>query len=129
MSEANDRKRPGPVHPGLETRIDALSAARVELRVLKIERANALVVDVDDVRRSEIIIATGSFSTAVATARPAPTRTTNRIAVIDAGTPRCASVRTNGAKNSATSGKNEHWRVHRGSFPDPLVKKETRTRK
>jgi hypothetical protein len=45
---AQGPEAPGAVDPGLVARIDALPAVRVELGVLDVEGADALVVDVDE---------------------------------------------------------------------------------
>ena len=44
---AERAKAAGAIDPGLEARIDALTAGRIELGVLDVEGANALGIDVD----------------------------------------------------------------------------------
>ena len=51
---AERAKAAGAIDPGLEARIDALPAGRIELRVLDVEGADALGVNVDEGRDSPI---------------------------------------------------------------------------
>ena len=48
LSVAQRAKPPGPVDPGLVSAVNALAAARIELRVLDVEHLDAVGVDVDE---------------------------------------------------------------------------------
>src|SRR6478609_631743 len=55
LAVAEGTEPPGTLRPGLKAGIDALPAARIELGVLHMEHADALVIDVDERQVVELL--------------------------------------------------------------------------